>query len=226
MSEVLNQAVGDYLRTIYELTQVKKQRVTTTWLAQRLDLTPGSVTSMFQKMAQMEPPLLEYHKYQGVVLTAAGKEAAVKLVRLHRLLELFLHEMLEYSWDEVHDIADRLEHVVSPDFGDRLAKFLDYPDSDPYGCPIPSADLEVPAMSVLPLSELQAGQHARVQWVRDNDPELLRYLGQLGVRPGASLKILERSPFDDNLHLLIEGEKKPRFLWPPITDQVFVELLH
>ena len=176
-------AAGDYLRALFALGEGGRA-ATTTQVAERVGVRPASATAMLQKLATAEPPLVEYHKNHGARLTAAGERAALALIRCHRLLELFLHEKLGYAWDEVHDEADRLEHVISAEMADRLAEALGRPTRDPHGHAIPAADLSLPAEAALPLTELAPGHCAAVLHVSDEDAAALRRLAVLGVRPG------------------------------------------
>ncbi len=176
-------AAGDYLRALFALGE-EGRSVTTTQVAARVGVRPASVTAMLQKLAAAGPPLVEYHKNHGARLTADGERAALALVRCHRLLELFLHEKLGYAWDEVHDEADRLEHVISAALADRLAEALGRPTRDPHGHAIPAADLSLPAEAALPLAELTPGHQAAVLHVSDEDAAALRRLAMLDVRPG------------------------------------------
>lgn len=222
MRENLTHAIEDYLKIIYELT-LCESRATTSQIAERMGVKPASVTGMLKRLSTNDPPLLNYHKHHGVELTPAGEKVALEIVRHHRLLELFLHETLGYPWDEVHNEADRLEHVISEDFEERIAQALGDPLRDPHGDPIPSRDLRIPPQSGVSLDGLRAGQEAAVQRVADADPELLRYLESVGLVPQARLKVLNYSPFDDNLRLQV-GEKI-LVLGPRVTRQIFVELL-
>jgi DtxR family Mn-dependent transcriptional regulator len=178
---------------------------------------------MLQKLAALQPPLVLYQKHQGVTLTPAGEKAALEVIRHHRLLEAYLVESLGYSWDAVHEEACRLEHVISEDFEERIAKSLGHPERDPHGDPIPSANLSLPRDTSSKLGEMRAGQSAVVQRVRSDDPALLRHLGTLGLVPGAQVRALEHSPFDDNLTLEIASQE-PVVLGPAITLNVFVEV--
>jgi DtxR family Mn-dependent transcriptional regulator len=216
-------AVQDYLRAIYKLARrgPADGRVTTSQLAERLSVRPASVTAMLQKMAAASPALVDYHKSHGVRLTAAGEKAALYVVRSHRLLELFLHEKLGYSWDEVHDEADRLEHVISEAMTARMAEALGHPTRDPHGHAIPAADLSLDQPPALALCDLPAGQPAVVHHVRDEDPELLRYLDEVGLRPGAAVVVVDADSFGELLRLQV-GEGEPLALGPAVTGQVFV----
>lgn len=222
MRENLTQSTEDYLKAIYDLT-LDGERATTNQIAEQLSVKPASVTGMLKRLAADEPPLLEYRKHQGAELTKEGKRAALEIVRHHRLLELFLHKTLGYSWDEVHVEADRLEHVISEEMEERIAQVLGDPLHDPHGEPIPSRDLHIPAQSTIRLNELRAGQEAVIQHVDDNDPELLRYLQGIGLVPRACLEILSYSNFDDNLELKVED--RVIVLGPKVTRHIFVEVV-
>jgi DtxR family Mn-dependent transcriptional regulator len=224
LRETLTHVVEDYLKTIYELT-VTSGRATTNQIAERMGVTAASVTNMVQKLAATQPPLLEYRKHRGVMLTEAGEKVALEIIRHHRLLEMFLHQMLGFGWDEVHAEADRLEHVISEEFEERIAATLGDPLRDPHGDPIPTRDLRLPDANSLQLSQLRAGQGAIVQRVRSADAELLRYLSELGLKPEAHLQVLGFSPFDQNLRLQVEGKQEPVVLGMNVTSQVFVRLV-
>ena len=184
-------AVQDYLRALYQLATQNDldSRVTTSQLADRLAVRPASVTAMLQKLAATAPPLIDYHKSHGARLTADGERAALAVVRCHRLLELYLHEKLGYDWDEVHEEADRLEHVISPAMTDRIERALGHPTHDPHGHAIPAADLSLPPSTAVLLVNLPPGTTGVVQAVADEDPDRLRYLAAVGLRPGATLVI-------------------------------------
>ncbi len=223
MRRNLTHAVEDYLKAIYELT-LTQDRASTTQIAGCMGVTPASVTGMIKRLAANDPPLIEYHKHRGVVLTPKGEQVALEIIRHHRLLELYLHERLGYSWDEVHAEADRLEHVISEDFEERIAQALGNPLLDPHGEPIPNRKLELPPHSATRLSDLRPGQRAIVQRVGDTDPELLRFLSSIGLIPGVEVTALDYSAFDDNLHLQIGERAKPIVLGLRVTGQVFVEI--
>jgi DtxR family Mn-dependent transcriptional regulator len=220
----LTQSIEDYLKAIYELT-VNEGRASTTDLANYLKVTPASVTGMLKKLAKTDPPLVEYQKHHGVLLTEGGEKVALETIRHHRLLELFLHQILDYSWDEVDEEADRLEHVISEKFEEKIAKALGHPDFDPHGDPIPGKDFSIPHTSSTPLGDLRAGQVAEIKRVRDTNSELLRHLNDLGVIPGTQVTIMEYSEFDGNSHLQITGKSDIVVLGPKVTNQIFVEIL-
>lgn len=223
MRKNLTQSIEDYLKAIYELTS-KEGRASTTQLAEYLNVTPASVTGMIKKLAVTDPALLEYQKHRGVILTKAGNQIALEIIRHHRLLELFLHRVLEYPWDEVDEEADRLEHVISEKFEDRIAKALGNPQYDPHGDPIPAKDLSLPDISDTSLRTLRPGQLATIKRVRDADPDLLRYLSDLEIIPDAKIEVMDYSEFDGNLHIKVFQSGKTEVLGPNITEQIFVEV--
>ena len=224
MSEAnLTQSIEDYLKVIYDLT-ASDQSASTNQIAERMGVTPASVSGMIKRLANSEPPLLRYEKHHGVMLTDQGERAALEVIRHHRLLELFLYETLGYTWDEVHNEADRLEHVISEEFEERIAQALGNPLHDPHGEPIPQRDLSLPTQSGVRLSELRLGQRATIQWVSDTEPELLRYLSKIGLVPRAQILVVGYSAFDDNLQLQVTGKSKVLILGPCITQQIYVEV--
>lgn len=224
MRENLTRVIEDYLKTIYDLTS-SNGRASTNQIAERMGVTPASVTNMIQKLAATDPPLLDYRKHRGVKLTTMGEEVALEIIRHHRLLEMFLHQTLGYSWDEVHDEADRLEHVISEELEERIAISLGNPLHDPHGDPIPTRDLRMPESNEETLSQVRPTQKVIVKRVRDTDPELLRYLSEMGIQPEAHLKVVNYSPFDNNLSVEIGGTKEPVVLGLMVTSQVYVELV-
>jgi DtxR family transcriptional regulator, Mn-dependent transcriptional regulator len=224
MSEALTDSIQDYLKIIYELTE-SGVTASTTAVAKRLGIAPGSVTGMVQKLSSLRPALVSYRKYQGVTLTDAGRRAALEVIRHHRLIEAWLVQTLGYSWDEVHNEAEKLEHVISEDFEMRIAAALGNPERDPHGEPIPSVDLVMPVDDSVPLSSLQPDQEAIVCRVNAQDLALLRHLEELRLTPGIRVKVLVMSPFDQVMHLQVQGLNEALVLGPAITSRVFVETL-
>jgi len=220
MRPTLTISIQDYLKHIYELTE-NGESASTTALAAKLKVSAPSVTGMIQKLASSKPALVEYQKHQGVTLTRDGKKAALEVIRHHRLIEAWLVQTLGYSWDEVHEEAERLEHVISEDFERRIAAAMGNPQRDPHGDLIPTEDLKMPVDDSTPLSALRPGQNATILRVRASDPNLLRYLEELTLVPGAQLEVKEHSPFDHNLTIKIG--KKSVVLGLNITSQIFVE---
>jgi DtxR family transcriptional regulator, Mn-dependent transcriptional regulator len=194
---MLSAVMEDYLKAIYHLqteADGEDERVRTSAIAEYLDVTPPTVTSMLSKLEERE--LVVREKYKGVALTPDGERVALEVVRHHRLLEAYLTEHLDFTWSEVHDEADRLEHHISEAFEERVAAALDDPEVDPHGAPIPNEDLEPPATSPgTALAECEEGDHVVVREVSDHDPEILEYLSERGINPGVELEIVEVAPF-------------------------------
>lgn len=190
----LSDVMEDYLKAIYHLQEGRDDRIRTTDIAEELDVTSPSVTSMLDKLE--EEGLIDREKYHGVRLTEKGETVALEVIRHHRLLETFLTEHLDYSWSEVHEEADRLEHHISEEFIERVAATLGHPEIDPHGDPIPSVDLEAPDdREVTSISEHDVDDVVVVERVSDRDPEVLEYLADHGVEPGTEVTIDEIAPF-------------------------------
>ncbi len=199
---VFSQAVEDYVKVIYKLQQ-EEEAVSTTALSRRMKTTPAAATKMMKALA--ESRLLDYTPYYGVRLTEAGERVALEVIRHHRLLELYLHQALGYSWDEVDAEAEKLEHHISEEFEDRIDRMLDYPVRDPHGDPIPTREGTVAPQRGEPLAESEAGDTLIVLRVRDNDPEALRYLAGIGMRLEGVITVREKQPFNGPLLLEIGG---------------------
>lgn len=207
----------DYLKTIYRLAE-DGQRVTTQAIAERLEVAAPSVTGMIKRLAELK--LVDHQRYRSVKLTPTGQKAALEVVRHHRLLELYLAEALGYSWDEVHDEAERLEHTISEEFEARIDAVLGYPTADPHGDPIPSLAGTVPPIPSDRLSALPVGESASVSRVAADDPDKLRYLGSIGLYPEAEVKILERLPFAGPLRLKVNDEE--HFLGAELAESIHI----
>lgn len=192
---MLSAVMEDYLKAIYQLqAEGNGERVRTSAVAEYLDVTPPTVTSMVSKLEERE--LVDREKYKGVTLTTDGERVALEVIRHHRLLEAYLTEHLDFTWSEVHDEADRLEHHISEAFEERVAAVLEDPTVDPHGAPIPNADLEPPEEPVgAALTEYEEDEEVAVREVSDRDPEILEYLSARGINPGVSLEIQEIAPF-------------------------------
>lgn len=198
-------SVENYLKAVYHLQSQREERVKTKEIAERLDISLPSVTSMLKSLA--EEGLVDYMPYKGVRLTPAGTKAALRVIRNHRLIEVFLMQTLGFSWDEVHDEAERLEHAVSEMLVTRIDEFLGHPKFDPHGDPIPTADGEVHRPETIPLSDALAGSRYRVERVLDQEPEVLRHLEKIGLTPSATLRVEEILSFDGQMFLEIDGEE-------------------
>ena len=218
-----SQAAEDYLKAIYEITREAKQ-ASTHDIADFMGVTPASATGMIQKLAGEQPPLLRYEKHHGVTLSSEGERIALEVIRHHRLLETFLQDKLGYTWDEVHDEADRLEHVISEELEERIAQVLGDPRFDPHGDPIPNREFQLPEQSSLRLSELHPGDHATVVRIGTDNPDLLRYLASIGLSLKSRITLLDVSPFDGNISLRIDGKDTFYTLGIRITSQIIVEL--
>lgn len=187
----------NYLKAIYSLSERDAFETSTTQIAERLQTKPPTVSDMLRKLA--EKKLISYEKYKKVQLTKAGRQLAILVIRKHRLWEVFLHDKLEFAWDEVHEIAEQLEHIHSEQLIERLEKFLNFPKYDPHGDPIPSAKGELNESTRITLSELQTGKNCQVVGVKDSSTAFLQYLQQVNIGIGTKIKLLERISFDDSL---------------------------
>ena len=200
------EAVDDYLKAILELSGPEEARVTSNVLAGHLDIRAASVTGMLQKLASQRPSFIQYEKHHGVVLTEMGKRRATEVLRHHRLLERFLHDVLEFSWDEVHDEAERLEHYISERLEDRMAAKLGDPEVDPHGHAIPAKDGKMPVRDEVALSRWPCGTPAVISSVSDRNSNALREMKRLGLVPGAALLV---EPGTRHASLLVRIGGKP-----------------
>lgn len=196
--------IENYVKTIYLLCDGDASHAAATGkVAGALDVSPGTVTSMLKTLK--ETGLAEYTPYEGVRLTDAGRKLALRVLRRHRLIELFLAKTLKLSWDEVHEEAENMEHAVSDLLVDRIDEFLGYPAADPHGDPIPKADGTVTAESTVSLAAANVGQRFRIERVRDQSPEFLRYLSEVGLPLGAQGEILAHRPESGVITLAVAG---------------------
>ncbi|MEA2124789.1 MAG: DtxR family transcriptional regulator, Mn-dependent transcriptional regulator [Solirubrobacteraceae bacterium] len=195
-------AIEDYAKAIYALQERAEEGVVSTnALAERLDVTPGSVSGMLRKLDAAG--LVAHELYRGVRLTPAGRRVALEVIRHHRLIELFLAEVLDMPWDRVHQEAEVLEHVLSEELESLIAEKLGHPTADPHGDPIPNAELDIEERRGVPLQELVPGATGRFVRVSDADPEMLRWLADRAVRPGDDVEVLDKQPFDGPLTVRI-----------------------
>jgi DtxR family Mn-dependent transcriptional regulator len=198
-----HQAIEDYLKTIYTLAE-EESPVSTSRIAEAREVKPSSVTSMLQRLDQLN--LVAYEKHYGVTLTTSGEKIALEVIRHHRLLELYLSEALGFGWDEVHEQADLLEHVISEKMEERMAAVLGDPVFDPHGDPIPARDGTIVSRKTRLLTTIAAGETVTVARIPDDDNERLRYLAELGVTPGAELLVTAVSPFEGPIYADIANE--------------------
>lgn len=208
----------DYLKAIYQLAQEHNRRVSTSALARQMECSAASVTNMLQKLSELK--LVKYRPYQGVHLTEAGAKVALEVIRHHRLLELYLQEVLGYSWDKVHDEAEQLEHVISEEFEERIDAALGYPTRDPHGHPIPAKDGSLPEQDGESLWDTDPGQQVAVLRVSDGNPEVLRYLATIGIYPGVQLHVFAKGSFDGPIQLSV-GDRE-HSLSEELARQIFV----
>ena len=210
-------SVGDYIKAIWDLGGVGS--ASTKDVADRLLVSPASVSNMFVRLQEMG--LVKYERYQGASLTERGRVEALRLIRRHRLIETFLLEHLGYDWQEVHDEAERLEHAVSDGFTERLAAFLGHPEHDPHGGPIPSPEGVMEADDTFPLSQAVAGKTLRISKVRDEDAQMLDYLGDRNLVPGRLVTVREVRDLDGVV--IVEDEEAEIYaLGEPLARSMFV----
>lgn len=193
----------NYLKVIYHLSNLSPKGVNTNAIAGMLDTKASSVTDMLKKLSDKE--LVDYQKYQGVFLTGKGKLSAKMIVRNHRLWEVFLVEKLGFAWDEVHEVAEELEHIRSEKLINQLDQFLKFPSFDPHGDPIPNAKGEIPTIAKQLLSEIEMGKSITCVGVRDTSVDFLQYLNKQQISLGTKIKVLEKEAFDGTLKIEINN---------------------
>ena len=199
----------NYIKAIYHLSDQKSgAMVSTNELAEITQTRAASITDMLKKLSDKK--YIHYKKYQGVKLTDSGEEIALHIIRKHRLWEVFLVEKLGFKWDEIHDLAEQLEHIKSADLTNRLDIFLGHPRFDPHGDPIPDASGKMPVTQTIRLSEAVIGQNYVIMGVSEDSSPFLQHLDRLGIKLGLMLQINDRSDFDQSLELSAEGHKTIR----------------
>jgi DtxR family Mn-dependent transcriptional regulator len=202
---MLSYTEENYLKAIYKIIEKEKNTASTNALAKFMNTTPASVTDMMKRLSEKE--LINYEKYRGVSLTNEGNKIANALIRKHRLWEVFLVEKLRFSWDQVHDIAEELEHIPSDELISRLDAYLDYPKFDPHGDPIPNAEGKFTLRSQLPLSDLMSGQSGQLLGVKEHSNSFLKYLNQLKIKLGTILQIIERFDYDSSVKISVDHKE-------------------
>jgi DtxR family Mn-dependent transcriptional regulator len=213
----LTAAAEDYLKAIYSIER-DGSAATTADVAQRLGLAPASVSAMLPRLA--EQGLVSYERYRGATLTEAGRRAALRTLRRHRVIEAYLASALGYPWDQVHAEAERLEHAASDELIDRMAQALGEPAVDPHGAPIPTRAGFIDEPACRPLESLEVGERARVVRVSEHDAGMLRYLDELGLRPGAEVLVTARAPFGGPITAEVGGALQR--IGPALAAQVLV----
>jgi DtxR family Mn-dependent transcriptional regulator len=187
-------AVEDYVKAIYSLERRTAAPVSTSALAERLDVSPGSASAMVKKLAGMK--LVRHMRYHGFVLTPLGRRLALEVLRHHRLLELYLAEAFEMPWDQVHEEAEALEHVLSEELEELIARKLGDPKVDPHGDPIPNRDGSIDEIETIALADLATGDRGEFVRISDSDPAMLRYLSERNIKPGQTIEVRDKQPFD------------------------------
>ena len=213
-----SEAIEDFLKAIY-LLQQEHERVQTSMLADALGITAPSTTEMAKKLAKAN--LVAHEPYRGIQLTPAGERIALEIIRHHRLVELFLVEALGYTWDEVHEEAERMEHAVSERLAERIAEYLSNPRFDPHGDPIPRAEGSVAERMLTPLSEWALHDRGRVARLVDQSPDMLRYLAEKGLIVGAAVQVVARDPFDGPLSLVVSDQ--PQIIGQNVAAHVLID---
>jgi DtxR family Mn-dependent transcriptional regulator len=215
----LTYAEENYLKAIYHLSEGGKKGVSTNDISGEMKTKPASVSDMLRKLG--DKAVIEYRKYYGVHITAEGKKLALQTVRKHRLWEVFLVEKLKFSWDEVHDVADELEHIKSKILIQRLDEYLGFPKFDPHGDPIPDEYGDVRSRPRLPLNELDLHSTGQIVAVKDSSAAFLRYLDKVGAYIGARIKITDMVEFDGSIEILVDN-KKSIFMSKDVAGNILV----
>jgi DtxR family Mn-dependent transcriptional regulator len=203
LHEPLTRSVEDYLKAIYRLSP-EGRHASTSDIAHLLELSPASVSGMVKRLS--EQGLLEHVPYKGVQLTDEGRRAALRMIRRHRLVEAYLVAFLGYSWDTVHDEAERLEHAVSDALVERMAAVMGNPTTDPHGDPIPAADGSIEEPDLVALSNVAAGRTMELRRVDEGQSDRLRYIASIGLTPGAVVTVIERQPFEGPITIRVDGQ--------------------
>lgn len=213
-------AEENYLKAIYHLSEGGKKGVSTNDVAGAMKTKPASVSDMLRKLGEKE--VIEYRKYYGVHITDEGKKQALQTIRKHRLWEVFLVDKLNFAWDEVHEVAEELEHIQSPLLIQRLDAFLNYPKFDPHGDPIPDEFGDVKAKPRLILNEMEVDQMGQIVAVKDSSAAFLKYLDKVGAYIGARIKILDKTDFDGSMEILVD-QKKNLFISKDVAANILVQ---
>jgi DtxR family Mn-dependent transcriptional regulator len=217
-----SESVEDYLKAILELSGPAGEAATSNAIAQRLGVSAPSVTGMLQKLSAGRRPCITYQKHRGAHLTREGRKRALRIVRRHRLVELFLCQVLGYSWDEVHQEAESLEHFISEKLEERIAQKLGNPEFDPHGDVIPGKDGTLPERKTMRLASVPPGTSVIVSSVSDRDPEMLRYLKRIGLTPNRMLVAIDHGPFEGSTTVQLHNEAETRSLSPKLAAAILV----
>ncbi len=213
----LTTAEENYLKAIYHLSDGATKSVSTNDVAAEMKTKPASVSDMLRKLGEKE--MIEYRKYYGVNITEEGKKKALQTIRKHRLWEVFLVDKLQFAWDEVHEVAEELEHIQSPLLIQRLDAYLNFPKFDPHGDPIPDEYGDVRARPRLALNEMEVDQSGQIVAVKDSSAAFLKYLDKVGAYIGARIKILDKVEFDGSMEILVD-QKKTLFMSKDVAANI------
>lgn len=208
----------NYLKAIYHLSEGGSKAVLTNELAEAMSTKAASVTDMIKKLSAKS--VITYEKYYGVNVTAKGKNDALMVIRKHRLWETFLVEKLGFNWDEVHEVAEQLEHINSNRLIEKLDEFLGFPKVDPHGDPIPDNKGKLKVMPHIAIDQLSIGYHGKIAAVKDSDSNLLKYLDKIGARPGTKIKILGKEDYDESMEVLIDDHRV--FISKAVSQNILV----
>ena len=218
---MLSQSEENYLKSIYHLSVKETKGISTNAIAEKMNTKASSVTDMIKRLSEKE--LVLYKKYQGVRLSEEGKKIAISIVRKHRLWECFLVEKLHFSWDEVHDIAEELEHIKSERLIDKLDEFLEHPTIDPHGDPIPDKDGNITTSVKVKLSALKENAVSELVTVKDATDEFLKYLNKKSISIGVKVRVVSWEPFDKTM--TIEIEEKQFTITEEIAERLLVKII-
>jgi DtxR family Mn-dependent transcriptional regulator len=219
---MLSYTEENYLKALLKLSfqNEEKPEAGTNEMAAYLGVKPATANDMLKKLKEKE--LVSYQKYGKILLTDLGKKSGIAILRKHRLWETFLYEKLDFSWDEVHEVAEQLEHIQSAKLVDKLEEFLGFPEFDPHGDPIPNANGDIPTLTKILLCEMKAGENCKVAAVRDTSRVFLQYLEKLNITIGTPIQVLEVVAFDGSLSIQI-GEAEPRSVSLKFAESLFVQ---
>jgi DtxR family Mn-dependent transcriptional regulator len=209
----------NYLKAIYKLSEDGSRDVSTSEIADAMQTKAASATDMIKRLSQKA--LISYEKYHGVAITEKGRENALNVIRKHRLWETFLVEKLGFSWCEVHEVAEQLEHIQSPQLIEKLDAFLGHPSADPHGHPIPDSNGKIKEVKHRPLSEAGKGSQGKVCSVTDSSSAFLQYLDKVGIHIGSVVEIQDRTEFDGSLEVVVDGTKK-HSLSKEVSDNILI----
>ncbi len=216
---MFSQSEENYIKTIYHLAAISDKGISTNAIAKSLKTKASSVTDMIKKLSDKE--VVVYKKYQGVTLTELGKKTAASIIRKHRLWEVFLVEKLNFSWDEVHEVAEQLEHIKSPKLIDELDAFLGHPKRDPHGDPIPDKKGNLPQIKKSLLATLQKNEKGVCVGVNDTSSEFLRFLDKQEIGLGLNIEVLDKEPFDDSF--LVKINEKEMTISNKVANNIYIQ---